>query len=217
MTASIQRNARDLAKAAPADIAQVSLLIDRSGSMSGLEHYVRDSIETVIGEFQKRDGAVLAVRLFNDDLQTVSEFGSLAPAHIDYTTDGGTALYRSVAEAIQKSRDDATLTPELRTHHVIVVITDGHDQTYGDRVAELAEAQRQIDAIDVESTFLMVDFSDNGRAGLKLGLRGVHVQDRTPEAFKDAMNRVRSALGQIADNVVKRLPPARNLCLPPAR
>lgn len=214
---AVQTSNRNLSKAAPADIAQVTLLVDRSGSMSGLENYVRDSIETVIGEFQAREGAVLAVRVFDDVLETVSEFGSPVPPSIECGPRGGTDLYGSVAKAIQQSRDDAALTPELRTHHVIVVVTDGHDQTFGDRRAALAEAQAQIDAVDVDSTFLMVDFSYDGRAGLKLGLRGIHVQDHTPEAFRDAMNAVRKALGQIADNVVKRLPPASNLCLPPAR
>lgn len=214
---AMQTSNRSLANSTPADVAQITLLVDRSGSMLGLQHYVRDSIETVIGEFQKKDGAILAVRVFDDVLETVCEFGSPVPPSIECHPRGCTDLYGSVAASILKSREDAALTPEIKTHHVIVVVTDGMDEAGGDRRAALKEAQAQIDAVDVDATFLMVDFSWSGDAGLKLGLRGVHVRDKTPESFKEAMQKVRSALGQIADNVVKRLPPASNLCLPPAR
>jgi len=206
---------RLLAKSAPADIAQVTLLIDESASMDHLGPYVRDSIETVLGEFEGKEGAVIAIRSFAYNLKTISEFGEPVPNAVAYRPRGETALYASVAEAIQKSQDDAALTPEIKTHHVICVITDGYDTCGTDE--HLRAAQRKIDEIDVDATFLLLDFSFGGNSGARLGLTGIHIKDNTPAAFKDAMAKLRQALGQIRENVIRQLPPATGLCLPPAR
>lgn len=225
----------------PADIAQVTVLIDRSGSMGPLKDEARQAIAHVIEEFKTKEGMTLAVRTFNDDMLTIAEFGQPVPSLVPYYPDGNTNLYGSLAEAIRKSKEDAALTPDLKTHHVMVIITDGEDtcddagrdlhssafDTFDDyyRAMEearakggpkLKQAQVELDSIGVEATFLLLDFSPNGEAGAKLKLKGVKI-DHNPAAFRDAMKKVAKAIGQIADNVVRQLPPTTGLCLPPAR
>ena len=228
----------------PADIAQVTILVDESGSMDSLAQEARLAIATVIQEFKdKHEGMPIAVRSFADKMRTIAEFGTDVPTVIPYRPDGNTALYRSVSEAIAKSKSEAKITPELKTHHVIVIITDGHDTEdkhaiaatvshadypdYNDWYAayekackvggpQLKAAQQSLDSIGVDATFLLLDFSPGGDAGKRLNLKGVKI-DHNPKAFRDAMKKVAEAIGQIAENVVKQLPPTTGLCLPPAR
>lgn len=197
----------------PADIAQVTILIDKSESMQPLRDETRQAIAHVLEEFKSKEGMTIAVRTFNDNMSTIAEFGAPVPSIIPYNPSGFTALYDSVAKSIRLSKEDAALTPELKIHHVMIIITDGENTAKSDR---LAEAQAELDAIGVQATFLLLDFSDNGNAGAHLGLKGVKI-DHNPRAFRDAMKKVAQAIGQIADNVVRQLPVATGLCLPPAR
>jgi len=197
----------------PADLAQVTVLIDKSESMSPLAHEARQAIAHVLDEFKQKEGMTIAVRTFNEQMETLAEFGEPVPQLIHYAPRGMTALYAATAESILKSKADAELTPDLKTHHVLVIITDGDNTARGDA---LDEAQRQIDSIGVSATFLLLDFSDLGQAGRELGLNGIKIE-HNPLAFRNAMKKVAQAIGQIADNVIRQLPPTTGLCLPPAR
>lgn len=212
--ATVQKSGQKLTKS-PADVAQVTILVDRSGSMDPLTPDVRMAIDRTMREFLKRDGMVLAIRQFNSKLETIADFGQADHnTAVHYTPCGDTALFSAILDSIEMSRKDAALTPELKTHHVLVIITDGEDTMSTSE--QMAACTAAIKEIDVEATFIVLDFSWNGNAGMPVGLQGIRFSN-DPATFRKAIDKVCKAIGQIADNVVKQLPPDQNLCLPPAR
>lgn len=209
---------KNRAPKAPADIAQVTLLIDKSGSMRPVANEARAAIQQSIDEFAQREGMVLAIRLFDGELQTIAEFGTPQKnTSVLYQADGSeTALYASIADVIELSEADAKLTPEIKIHHLVVVITDGQNSTDRDPLADLQRCQEAIKRADAHATFILLDFSGNIDAGAEIGLKGIPFS-HNPNEFKKAMKKVLEAIGQVADNIVKQLPPDSGLCLPPAR
>lgn len=203
-------------KDTPADMAQVTLLIDKSASMDVVEREARLAIDRTMKEFADRKGMVFSIRFFDSHVNTLADFGTdLKNTSVYYRADGGeTYLYQSIMECIDLSEADARLTPEIKIHHVLVIITDGHDSKH--MPDEITACKRKIKDFDVKATFIMLDFSGGKAVGDAIGLQGIPFS-ANPKEFKEAMDKVLKAIGQVADNIIKQLPPTTGLCLPPAR
>lgn len=205
----------------PADIAQVTLLIDSSGSMAALHSEASVAIKRTMEEFATRKGMVFAIRQFDSNVETIADFGAdLANTSVFYNPVGQeTALYRAIKSTIELSVEDAKLTPDIKVHHVVVAITDGRNETRGGDLEGMKDAHEcaaVIKKYDAKTTYILLDFSRLGNAGQAIGLKGIHFKN-DPQEFKKAIDKVLEAIGQLADNVVKQLSPTAGLCLPPAR
>jgi Mg-chelatase subunit ChlD len=105
----------------------ITVLLDASGSMYGVEKATRDSANRYVEELNTGAPVTLSLATFSDDVKwVVSEIPSdavrpLTKTH--YRADGDTKLYDSIGEAIE--RIDAMDVPPV--HPVVVVFTDGHD------------------------------------------------------------------------------------------
>lgn len=200
----------------PADIAQVTLLIDSSNSMYPMAGAAQIAIQETIKEFATKQGMVFAIKKFDSHLSTIADFGSdLANTSVFYNPQGAeTNLYASIRESIEASMKDADLTPDIKVHHVLVIVTDGEDSRMDP--AEIDACKKTIEASDAKTTYIMLDFSGMPAHTNHVGLKGIPFSHGAKE-FRAAMAKVLKAIGQVADNVVKQLPPNNGLCLPPAR
>lgn len=198
----------------PYDVAQCTILVDSSDSMHPFAHDVQRALGRIVADAAKADGTVVAIRQFARTMTTLSDFGASTTGLVPYYPEGRTRLFGSIGDAVEMSRRDAELTPELRTHHVVIVITDGYDNLSTE--GEIEACRRSIAAVDVDATFVVLDFSGTGRVTDAVGLRAVPLQ-LNHASFKAAMDKVSAALGTIGSNIVNELPPATGLLLPPAR
>jgi hypothetical protein len=200
---------------APAELVQVTLLFDETGSMRRVEGAAQRSIDMVLADCRSKTGTVLAVRCFNDSLRTVCEFGEDADIQVNYFPNSThTPLYGSIAESIEMSIRDADLTPEIKTHHMFVIVTDGKSE--GEDDATLARARALMNRIDVNSTFILLDYSKLGNAGAKLGIESIRMT-QTEANILEGCRRVIETVNQVSENVVRQLPPDTDLPLLPGK
>lgn len=213
---AIQKSTNNTDVKKPADIAQVTLLIDSSQSMCPVAQAAQVAIQETIKEFATKDGMVFAIKKFDEDISTIADFGTdMSNTSVFYNPMGGvTNLYASIRKTIEASMVDADLTPDIKVHHVVVIVTDGAD-SFQDP-AEIAACKKAIEDSDAKTTYIMLDFSGMPAHKNHVGLKGIPFS-RNSKDFRAAMAKVLKAIGQVADNVVKQLPPNSGLCLPPAR
>lgn len=103
--------------------ANVILLCDVSGSMSGSEERLKDAIRRFAEDMQ--EGEFVSVIGFNSNIVFVETFSNDAEVVASYAekiaTGGGTAVYSSVLYAIEQC------TVDVNSNNVIIAMTDGQD------------------------------------------------------------------------------------------
>ena len=162
-------------------LSEILCVIDKSGSMSGLEKDTVGGFNSFIKEQKKIEGgANVSVALFssvgaydliydNVDLDVVKEM-----TLDDYVTSGLTALYDAIALMMETTgRRLAKLPEDERPEHVIVaIITDGDennskDHTH-DKISEMIKLQK--DTYNWKFVFLAANIDAKGVAsGLNIG------------------------------------------------
>lgn len=136
------------------NLTEIVLVIDRSGSMAGLESDTVGGVNALIRRNQQVEGeAVITTILFNHEaakLHDRVDIQTVAPlSECDYVPSGCTALLDAVGDAIEHIASVQRYLPEeYRPEHTVVAITtDGLEnaskrRTY-DQVKELIERQTE--------------------------------------------------------------------------
>jgi Mg-chelatase subunit ChlD len=109
---------------------KIVVILDKSGSMSGLEKDVIGSFNSFIREQKKiKDQAYLTTVLFNTNYKVLHEnmpIHRVAPiSEKEYNTEGGTALLDAVGKAIQTTIDHSTPKDKV----LFVINTDGEENS----------------------------------------------------------------------------------------
>ena len=112
----------------------LTLVIDRSGSIAGIHHNLLAGINQFLADQAKEPGRTrLSLVQFDDQYETVWDRIPLAEALPlkagDLVPRGGTALYDAIGLTLERTHDHvAKLDPAHRPDRVIVaVFTDGHE------------------------------------------------------------------------------------------
>ena len=164
-----------------ANTTELVFIIDRSGSMSGLESDTIGGVNGVLAKNRAVEGdAFVTTMLFDDKLEylhdhkDLKEVGNLTDK--DYWTRGCTALLDAVAETIiHIEKVQGYLPDKSKAEHVVVtIITDGLENA--SRRHSYAEVKRMIEAhteMGWEFLFLGANIDVAAEAG-RLGIREDH-------------------------------------------
>ena len=160
------------------NMTDMIFVIDRSGSMSGLERDTIGGFNSLIEKQKKEDGdATVTTYLFDHEYEVIHDRFGLkqigAMTDREYYVRGSTALLDALGSAIQKEINVMKHLPESeRAEKVIfVIITDGYENSsmeysYKD-IKRLVEQQKE--RYGWEFMFLGADIDAIGEAG-KIGI-----------------------------------------------
>jgi uncharacterized protein YegL len=137
------------------NFTSINVIIDASGSMSGLRNDTIGSFNTFRKEQSEFPGeAVFTLCTFNDHATLVHDFEKIANVgdldHRSYHTYGNTALLDAIGSTIDSvGRKLAALPEEERPSKVLfLIITDGHENashTYNqDQIKSMVEHQQNV-------------------------------------------------------------------------
>ena len=133
------------------DYTELVFILDRSGSMGGLERDTIGGFNSVLRKNKEQEGdAIVSTVLFDDRIEVICDRGKVAPiTEEEYYVRGCTALLDAVGGAIRHvSKVQKTLPKHHRAKNVIFVITtDGYENasrefTYP-QVKKLIEKKRK--------------------------------------------------------------------------
>ena len=135
-------------------LTELVFIIDRSGSMSGLEDDTIGGFNAMLQEQKTVEGeAVVTTVLFSDGHELLHDrinIQAVAPlTRADYTVGGNTALLDAIGIAIHKIRKvQRNTNEEFRAEKVLfIIITDGHENASrhytADRIRKRIEHQKQ--------------------------------------------------------------------------
>ena len=182
----------------------VIFVLDRSGSMMGLEGHVRNSLNAQIGELRKGSGPndeyVISVINFNFEVtRTMCAVDTTVLSHVNpardmYLTPGGsTALYDAVGDAISliHSTDDGECA------FLISVLTDGYENA--SRSTNSYSLSTTIRSLGASGRYTFTYAGPVGSSGTALGL-GISpgnctTWEQTREGFANLSNITSRSLG----------------------
>lgn len=125
------------------DYTHISVVLDRSGSMANIADDMIGGLNSFIDEQKKLPGkATISLTKFDDRIDEVFKFEDLKLVRKitrqDLEPRGGTALYDTIAQVIDRTGAHLNDMPEeVRPLVVIVlVITDGHENSSKEHTAE---------------------------------------------------------------------------------
>ena len=160
------------------NLTELVFIIDRSGSMGGLESDTIGGFNAMLKEQQALEGeAVVTTVLFDDKYELLHDrinLKGVAPlTDKDYTVRGYTALLDAVGKTINKIRDVQSNTAEdYRAEKVMfVIITDGEENASREYAVKQVKAliERQKEKYGWEFIFLGANMDAVKEAG-KLGI-----------------------------------------------
>lgn len=151
----------------------VTLVVDRSGSMSSMRVEAQDGINLLLREQFMEEGEVsFTVVDFDTEIVEVESMRR-EPFEYQLVPRGSTALLDATAHAILKTGEDlAALEEDKRPGKVLfVVITDGQENA--SRRFELAAVQEMIarQTIEYRWNFQYIGTEANAWEGVRLGMR----------------------------------------------
>ena len=160
------------------NLTELVFILDRSGSMSGLEADTIGGFNAMIEKQKKEDGeAVVTTILFDSTIETIhdrADLASIAPlTDKEYFVRGMTALLDAVGYAISHISHVHQVIGEdnVPEHTVVVITTDGHENA--SREYQLSAIRRMIEEKKEkdgwEFMFLGANIDAVGTAG-KLGI-----------------------------------------------
>ena len=161
------------------ELTELVFVLDRSGSMSGMEGAVIDGFNRLVEKQRQVPGrALVSVELFDDRFDVAYDRVELSRVRPltsrEYYTRGSTALLDAVGRAIRHiARKQREARPEERPGHTLFVInTDGHENASREFTAlqirnMVREEERKY---GWEFLFLGANIDSYGEAG-RLGIR----------------------------------------------
>ena len=172
-------------------LTELVFIIDRSGSMSGLEEDTIGGFNAMLQEQQEVDGeAVVTTVLFDDRYELLHDrisIQAVAPlTRKDYTVRGGTALLDAIGRTIHKIRKvQRTVREDFRAEKVLfIIITDGQENASRhytvDMIKERIEHQRQ--KYGWEFIFFGANMDAIAEAG-KIGIAADRARNYSADAF----------------------------------
>ena len=173
------------------NLTELVFILDRSGSMSGLENDTIGGFNAMLKEQQAVEGdAVVTTVLFDDKYELLHDridIRAVAPlTDKDYTVRGTTALLDALGRTIQKIRAAQKHTAEnYRAEKVLfVIITDGQENASREYSAE--RIKRRIERQKERYGWEFVFFGANMDAVLEAGKLGI-AADRAQNYCADAI------------------------------
>lgn len=172
------------------NFTSINVIIDASGSMSGLTHDTINSFNTFLKEQKEFPGeAVFTLCTFNTDYRLPHDFVKIAgvPAldNQTYKPNGGTALLDAMGTTIDSvGRKLASMPEEERPSKVIfLIITDGHENSSRHYSAEQIKSmvEHQKDVYSWEFVFMGANI-DAIAAGTNLGISAQNTLNYVPSA-----------------------------------
>ena len=166
-------------------LTELVYIIDRSGSMSGLEGDTIGGFNAMLKEQQALEGeAVLTTVLFDDKYELLHDrinIRGVAPMNEkDYFVRGSTALLDAVGKTINKvKRVQKNSTEDYRADKVMfIIITDGFENASCEYTAEWVKEriERQKQKYDWEFIFIGANMDAITEAG-KLGISADRAQN----------------------------------------
>ena len=161
------------------ELTELVFVLDRSGSMSGMERAVIDGFNRLVKKQRQVPGrALVSVELFDDQFDVVydrAELDQVRPlTEREYYTRGCTALLDAVGRAIRHiARKQREARPAERPGHTLFVInTDGYENASREYTRErIREMVREEEGkYGWEFLFLGANIDSYGEAGA-LGIR----------------------------------------------
>jgi uncharacterized protein YegL len=160
-------------------LTELVFIIDRSGSMGGLESDTIGGFNAMLKEQRAVEGeAVVTTVLFDDRYELLHDridIRAVAPlTSKDYTVRGGTALLDAVGKTISKIREAQKGTAEdYRAEKVMfVIITDGQENA--SRKHSAASVKEQIEHQKEKHGWEFVFLGANMDAVAEAGRLGIH-------------------------------------------
>lgn len=160
-------------------LTEMVFILDRSGSMSGLEDDTIGGFNSTIRKQKREDGeAIVTTVLFDDEYEILHDrfdIGSVGEmTDREYYTRGCTALLDAVGSTVQKTINVQKNLPEKdRAENVVfVIITDGHENSSCeyDYKSVRKMIKKQQDEFGWEFLFLGANI-DAAEEGAKIGIR----------------------------------------------
>jgi len=172
-------------------LTELVFIIDRSGSMGGLESDTIGGFNAMLKEQQAVEGeASVTTVLFDDKYELLHDridIRAVAPlTDKDYTVRGSTALLDALGRTIHKIRAAQKHTDEnYRAEKVLfVIITDGYENASREYSAE--RIKRQIEHQKQKYGWEFVFFGANMNAVMEAGKLGI-AADRAQNYFANAI------------------------------
>ncbi|MBR2596128.1 MAG: VWA domain-containing protein [Solobacterium sp.] len=117
------------------NLTEIIFIIDRSGSMHGLEADTIGGYNSFLKKQQDAEGeAIVTTVLFNNDMQVIHDRQDIREVRpltaADYIPGGSTALLDAVGETIRQiSRSQSLFRSTTPNQTVVVIITDGMENS----------------------------------------------------------------------------------------
>ncbi len=181
------------------DYTHLTLVVDRSGSMSSIRTDAEGGIKTLLTEQFAEDGKLTVTLVdFDETSNTVTRFSD-APIEYHLQPRGCTALFDAVgSEIIRTGQDLAALPEDQRPDQVLfVVVTDGQENSSREfpieRVRELIAQQRD----QYKWVFQFLGADESAWQGQEMGMQSARFshdskgQSAAYLALNDSMKRIR--------------------------
>jgi uncharacterized protein YegL len=177
------------------DLTDITLVVDRSGSMAACQAEAEGGINAFIAEQQKQPGEALFTLVQFDTSYEFLHRGTPISNVTHYTLEprGMTALLDAVGRAVNETGQRLDKTPEADRPGcvVFVIVTDGHENSSHEfsctKVREMIEHQRQ--RYNWKFTFLGADASAFDDAA-QIGILTAQVAQYSPKMSSHAYHAV---------------------------
>lgn len=180
------------------DLADITIVVDRSGSMADIRDDAEGGVNAFIAEQAKAPGdARLTLVQFDDKYEFVHRAVPVkeVPKFV-LNPRGSTALLDAVGRAITETGERLSAMPEADRPRLVafVIVTDGHENASRefrlDKVRELITQQR--DKYQWQFTFLGADdsaFAQGASLGLRAGDIGQYSAANASAAYANASSK----------------------------
>lgn len=179
-------------------LIEVVILIDKSGSVSGTEPEVTRGLNSFIKREQlKHRNEIVTTVLFNHKQETKHDrLPIYRVGDFYYRADGGTALYDTIINQINKTKEKQSKDLQKPKQTIVVITTDGEDQcsiNHSGSVRRLVEAQRKE---GWQFIFLGTNFDVLNEA-VRLGIKADNAVEYNPLRLSDNFHAIEKALDDI--------------------
>lgn len=179
----------------------IVMIIDRSGSMSGLKSDVVGGFNDFVDEQRKAEGTATMTLIQFDTTYAVNyEFKDIQDVpYIDYSTQGCTAMYDAIGKAINNTGVHLLkMAEEDRPEKVIVIIqTDGEENSSKEYTAYVIKEMIKTQENDYNWDFVFLGANiDSKTTAVNLGINYDNAMNFAPNS-----RGVRSAYQSVSENL----------------
>ena len=180
------------------DLADITIVVDRSGSMASIKDDAEGGVNSFIAEQAKADGeATLTLVQFDTEYEFVHQAANvkgLPPYKL--IPRGGTALLDAVGRAIAETGERLSKMEESQRPRLVafVIVTDGHENSSKEfTLAKVREAiSHQRDQYQWQFTFLGA-----GESAFQAEAMGIHKGDTSSYSPQNVCQAYTAAAGKV--------------------